>query len=126
MSEYNEPWYQAGGEGSIIFNDYGEEVEGSYHDAHRIIACVNACAGIPTEALPNLLQQRDQLLAALEALVLFSNPTKSNAVALNNAHKAIASAKEKKQLAQYAGRLERRNVSTNSVVALDFSEGAKK
>lgn len=99
--------------------------------ARRIVACVNACEGVPTEVLEvqtvleklreqdtrsdaelkshNLhLQaeydrahelrkdaeaQRDELLAALESLILFTKPSKSNAVALNNAHAAIASAK---------------------------------
>jgi sigma54-dependent transcription regulator len=51
-------------------------------NAHRIIACVNACAGIPTVALvaekyiqtasyrmrQSAEQQRDELLAALETL----------------------------------------------------------
>jgi len=45
-------------------------------NARRIVACVNACAGIPTEALEGantlnevyqkLAQQRDELLAALK------------------------------------------------------------
>ena len=48
-------------------------------DARRIVACVNACAGLPTEKLESsplggvlngvagLIAQRDELLAALEA-----------------------------------------------------------
>lgn len=34
--------------------------------------------------------QRDELLAALETIILFTKPSKSNAVALHNAHEAIA------------------------------------
>lgn len=48
------------------YTGYGDE-EAKLEDARRIVACVNACAGIPTEALPNLLEQRNQLLEALEA-----------------------------------------------------------
>lgn len=52
----------------------------SQQDALRIVACVNACAGLPTEQLEasplggvlngvaGLIAQRDELLAALEAL----------------------------------------------------------
>lgn len=78
--------------------------------ARRIVACVNACEGVPTDVLENTVQrggalmyqqerrkaaeaQRDELLAALESLVLFTNPKPSNAVALNNAHQVIARAK---------------------------------
>lgn len=56
MSEYNEPWCEDCWAG--ICDNKGNEVACN----ERIIACVNACAGIPTEALPNLRQ----LLAALE------------------------------------------------------------
>lgn len=50
-------------------------------DARRIVACVNACAGLPTEQLESsplggvlngvagLIAQRDELLAALEGLL---------------------------------------------------------
>ena len=50
-------------------------------DARRIVACVNACAGLPTEQLESsqhggvlngvagLIAQRDELLAALEIIV---------------------------------------------------------
>lgn len=78
--------------------------------ARRIVACVNACEGVPTDVLENTVQrggalmyqqerrkaaeaQRDELLAALERLVLFTNPKPSNAVALNNAHQVIARVK---------------------------------
>lgn len=40
-----------------------------------------------------LRAQRDELLAALESLVLFTNPKPSNAVALNNAYQVIARTK---------------------------------
>lgn len=58
------------------------------YDAKRIVECVNACAGIPTEMLeevgtlitPNALNyqqliiQRDELLAALKGLIEFADP----------------------------------------------------
>ncbi len=44
-------------------------------NARRIVACVNACAGVPTELLEDnpapfsrLLEERDELLAALDTL----------------------------------------------------------
>lgn len=95
----------------------------------RILACVNACAGLHTKVVQTIAafggmsqdtavaavvqqrdafarevdeanervaavtDQRDQLLAALEALILFTKPSKSNAAALANAYTAIAAAK---------------------------------
>lgn len=71
--------------------------------ARRIVACVNACRGVKTENLEitgilhlacgnewdTVTEQRDQLLSALESLILFTKPTKSNAAALANAHRVI-------------------------------------
>ena len=88
----------------------GRMVEIAQQHARRIVACVNACEGVPTDVLENTVQrggalmyqqerrkaaeaQRDELLAALESLVLFTNPKPSNAVALNNAHQVIARVK---------------------------------
>lgn len=65
----------------------------------RIQACLAACEGISTEHLAAVtvaqmvaaaVLQRDALRAALESLVLFTNPAPSNAVALNNAHQVLA------------------------------------
>ncbi|AEM24776.1 hypothetical protein F414_gp23 [Cronobacter phage ESP2949-1] len=51
----------------------------------------------PAQAVPEIIttleRQRDDLLAALESLVLFTNPKPSNAAALNNAHQVIARTK---------------------------------
>ena len=76
-------------------------------DAERIVACVEACKGIGTESLQRfatehlpkhgfgvhreseLEAQRDKLLDALNGLVLFTTPKKSNAVALNRAIQAL-------------------------------------
>lgn len=71
-------------------------------NARRIVACVNACRGLSTEdlektglvsavgyQLQRLTAQRDGLRAALEALVLFTKPAKTNAAALNAAHSAL-------------------------------------
>lgn len=70
-------------------------------DARRIVACVNACEGLDTELLETsqqqggailfLQSQRNEILCALRGLVLFTNPKPSNALALHNAHQAIAS-----------------------------------
>ncbi len=45
----------------------------SADDARRIVACVNACAGIPTEALEEVAS-RDGLEARLDALALCCSP----------------------------------------------------
>ena len=65
-------------------------------NARRIVSCVNACAGIDTEIIErnankvsDLLTQRDELLAALKGLMLFTKPMKSNAVALNHCMRLI-------------------------------------
>lgn len=47
----------------------------------------------PAQKLAKSDAERDELLAALESLVLFTNPKPSNAVALNNAHQVIARVK---------------------------------
>lgn len=73
--------------GCANFEGYtGVDVVVLYHDnakvdARRLVACWNACEGIPTEALevsPNLedvwncvVAQRDELLAALESVLLW-------------------------------------------------------
>lgn len=78
-------------------------------NARRIVACVNACAGIRTEALEHRThmlkaeddsiatnqQQRDELLAALEGLTgWFNSETKDSAYKyLDKAEQAIAKAK---------------------------------
>lgn len=68
----------------------------------RIQACLAVCEGISTSVLElnataggvaTLERQRDDLRAALESLILFTKPTLSNAVALNNAHQVIAKIK---------------------------------
>lgn len=74
--------------------------------ASRVVACVNACAGVSNEFLERIarkesdgselfelgkaIAQRDELLVALKALVLFTTPKKSNAVVLHHALLAIA------------------------------------
>lgn len=95
MSHTKEPWRVcgrtvSGPKGLLIEDSYGEAIavvhEGGCDDeadARRIVAAVNACAGIPTDALESgvarqvldeieaavkLEKQRDELLAALEEL----------------------------------------------------------
>jgi hypothetical protein len=86
MSEHTkEPWFT---DGIDIMARTGEmshahvaQVNHNDEDARRIVACVNACEGIGTEFLEkysvkeagglrrvDLIEQRDQLLAALEQL----------------------------------------------------------
>ena len=99
MSEHTkEPWC-IGRAGSIVADDPVPEMSGSdaveYYGGHlicesvvdrnarRIVVCVNACAGIPTDDLETspkhgllhlaefaneIVQQRDELLGALEGL----------------------------------------------------------
>lgn len=79
-------------------------------DARRIIACVNACKGIPTEALEcqakrdltaKLIEQNQALLAALERCVdqilqmqgMFDDCDGAIHAALEDAEQAIAEAK---------------------------------
>jgi len=97
MSEFLEPWEtdkpdDAGG-WNVLFDSKGNEIgsgDGGYNEpcARRIVACVNACAGIATEHLEevqgefgkafldtreravNYKQQRDGLLAALKELLV--------------------------------------------------------
>jgi hypothetical protein len=68
--------------GRHIVTQYGDPVAEFIHDhedARRIVACVNACKGIPTEALEcqakrdlsaKLIEQNRRLLAALEGCVV--------------------------------------------------------
>ena len=85
-----EPWFWSEKYGEVCFRS--KEDDQSYGiacpvdlteeaNARRIVACVNACAGLPTEVLEryklgvigvdykSTKQQRDELLAALEQFV---------------------------------------------------------
>ena len=80
MSENNhtpEPWRIGAMESGLVAIDGadGSEVTGFINpeDARRIIACLQSCSGIPTEQLEaypgavlRVMQQRDELLVALE------------------------------------------------------------
>lgn len=71
---------------SIVFTNHPATRDEAEANARRIVASVNACAGIPTdvlEAMPSgpasllpmyaqIEQQRDKLLAALESLLLIT------------------------------------------------------
>ncbi|WP_288077382.1 hypothetical protein [Pseudomonas sp.] len=63
-------------------------------EERRIAACLKACEGISTEVLElnataggvaTLERQRNEALAALNTLILFCKPSKTNAVALSHA-----------------------------------------
>lgn len=65
----------------------------SFEGNARKVGAILAVAGAGSEMIAEIEQlqaQRNELLAALTSLVLFSKPTKTNAVALNNAHRVIA------------------------------------
>jgi hypothetical protein len=101
MSHSLEPWVLKstltdvwGADGSHVVDTKLMHIKESYEidvlNARRIVACVNACAGIDTEYLEamrnttilknsegkykELLQQRDELLAALKGLIEFAEP----------------------------------------------------
>ena len=120
-----EPWFWSEKYGEVCFRS--KEDDQSYGiacpvdlteeaNARRIVACVNACAGLPTEVLEryklgvigvdykSTKQQRDELLAAAEAIEIdaeecldFDECT-AMLVPIDTYHKlmeAIASVKEK-------------------------------
>lgn len=64
-------------------------------NATRIVECVNACVGMadPSEDIATLKRQREQLLAALVNMILFSKHTKTNAIALNHATSLVSEIK---------------------------------
>ena len=79
MSHTKEPW--AADEFGQINDSEGKPIVGHPYNARRIVACVNACAGLPNDALDGgwtaaglseyakrLEQQRDELLAAAKNL----------------------------------------------------------
>jgi hypothetical protein len=87
--------YSLGGYGDLSYvSDEAYERATTQSDERRIAACLKACEGISTEVLElnaeaggvaTLERQRNEALAALNSLILFTNPTKTNAVALNHA-----------------------------------------
>jgi hypothetical protein len=102
MEHTKEPWWNTG---VVIKADGNIPAQAtSWEDARRIVACVNACAGIPTEDLERwgtslitkiqedniarLTKQRDELVAALEEL-LYAHTDK----AMRMANEALASVK---------------------------------
>ena len=117
-----EPWIYAmpdsDHEGIICGRHGGQVIDGEFNEANarRIVACVNSCAGIPTEVLERYKlgiigvdykltkQQRDELLEAAEAIEIdaeecldFDECT-AMLVPIDTYHKlmeAIASVKEK-------------------------------
>lgn len=90
MAHTKEPW-RTGGDGTIVYDADGwgvanatvfhgrRQPETSKENARRIVACVNACAGISTtilegatfeEIIVAAIQQRDKLAAALPTIDL--------------------------------------------------------
>ena len=91
----------------------GVSVEMPVLPGRRVAAAIKACEGLHTQGLESMVSigdsiaemqhratlkelelhtQRDELLAALTSLVLFTKPKPFNAAALNNAHQTIAKA----------------------------------
>ena len=78
MSEQHtkEPWKVSGTEHIVAGGNYVVALDCKPEDARRIVACVNACAGLSTQCLEEtgggvehyiaVIKQRDDLLAALE------------------------------------------------------------
>lgn len=99
--------------GRHIVSQFGDPIAEFIHDegnARRIIACVNACKGIPTEALEcqtkkdltaKLIALNRELLAVLDACVtqieqmrgLFNDQDGTIQAALDDAYKVIQAAK---------------------------------
>ena len=105
--------FVSGNDGSNIvrcYSDFGNEEA----NARRIVACVNACAGIPNEVLSavgafggfsrddmvqHVTKQRDMLIEALEHLYLDFERTREWGclpISMVKARSAIASVKETK------------------------------
>ena len=84
MSDYTpEPWHIGALESGRVAIDgpNGEEVTGwlEQEEAHRILACVNACAGVSTEVLHRVsvsqtLAENERLREALEAMLHCAHP----------------------------------------------------
>lgn len=106
MTNFNEPWTVVKWDGEVyiasdsvriaVFEDRHTEIylQNAEANAHRIIACVNALEGIPTEDIPDMKKyltgarsygqlvhdmrqaqaERDELLRALELLVETTSP----------------------------------------------------
>ena len=80
MSEQHtkEPWKVSGTEHIVAGGNYVVALDCKPEDARRIVACVNACAGLSTQCLEEtgggvehyiaVIKQRDELLAALEEI----------------------------------------------------------
>ena len=80
MSELHtkEPWKVSGTEHIVAGGNYVVALDCKPEDARRIVACVNACAGLSTQCLEEtgggvehyiaVIKQRDELLAALEKI----------------------------------------------------------
>jgi hypothetical protein len=89
MSHTKEPWmaWRDGSDRNLVGPSTNYTVAQCFHtpevdsceaNARRIVACVNACAGMPTDVLEDksilkasaeIMQQRDELLSALESLL---------------------------------------------------------
>lgn len=116
MEHKQTPWKIGAMESGMVAIDSSDdkEVTGFIdpEDARRIVACVNACEGIPIDVLEDdcfnkmredrdmLMKQRDELLAALKSAVATSiclNPEHNYCAEwrseINKMREAIASAK---------------------------------
>lgn len=63
LTEYNEPWDEI--MGRIIVDIKGNIRLHSQTDRERVLACVNACAGIPTRDLVKLSEREQEAVKLL-------------------------------------------------------------
>lgn len=86
MSEYTqEPWYDDKRGHGVITDVLRRTIATANRpeDSRRIVACVNACAGIPTAEIERkgiplymyerLIQQRDKLMEAMKEICMLDN-----------------------------------------------------
>lgn len=110
MSEQHtkEPWKVSGTEHIVAGGNYVVALDCKPEDARRIVACVNACAGLSTQCLEEtgggvehyiaVIKQRDELLAALERMLGEFNEQMAGIVhdersVISNARSVVASVK---------------------------------
>lgn len=97
-----EPWHVAEGRNHLlriaagtaaVVNDCGDsEVPQHAANADRIVACVNACAGVNPDAVPDMLAALHRADAALSLLMATGNGDRHDRAALDVIRAAIAKA----------------------------------
>lgn len=84
MSEYGEPWRIEFGsilrgdpnERNLILGGWGDSATSpSFEELRRIVACVNACAGVPTENLSRWVATMKRSLELADSLTESDTPS---------------------------------------------------